>query len=299
MFRVRDYTSNYQQYKNAGIVIDEAQIKRIQAISLEMYKDILEMCERNRLTVMLGGGSALGAIRHKGFIPWDDDIDLLMPRKDYDQFIQLFDATLGCKYQLKAPAVDQSRHNLFIQVLDPRTKRVGMFHNPKWPVEGIAVDIFSLDYVPKNKLCYYLKGFAADLLVFIRTSKIMYQGRTPIAKQVMCQSFALSGYYYFRLAIGFLMGWISSARLCSWFDKTVSGKSRTAYINIPSGRKHYFGECHPAEVFLPPQKTRFEDVDAYIPHDWDTYLKKLYGNNYMELPPVEKRESHLYTKLEF
>lgn len=297
MFKTRDLTREYKYFKAIGFTVDEEQTKRIQEISLEICKDIFTMCEQNNLTVMLGGGSALGAVRHKGFIPWDDDIDLLMPRADYDKFIQLFESNLGDKYQLKAPTV-KSRSNIFIQVLNPQTKQISLFHNPKWPIEGIAVDIFSLDYVPQNKLLYYIKGFVANLIVYIRASKIIYQGQTPISKQMMCQSFISTIYYYMRIALGFCMGWMSFPRLCSWFDKIVAGRTPAEYINIPAGRNHYFGERHRTDILLPPQKAAFEDAIFYIPNDCDTYLRKLYGSNYMQIPPVEKRERHLYTMLE-
>ena len=70
---------------------------------LEMYSDILRVCEKYNIRVMLGGGSALGAVRHGGFIPWDDDLDLIMPREDYNKFISVFDKELSDLYEITSP----------------------------------------------------------------------------------------------------------------------------------------------------------------------------------------------------
>mgnify|MGYP000934529859 FL=1 len=68
-----------------------------------MYSDILRVCEKYNIRVMLGGGSALGAVRHGGFIPWDDDLDLIMPREDYNKFISVFDKELSDLYEITSP----------------------------------------------------------------------------------------------------------------------------------------------------------------------------------------------------
>ena len=298
MLKARDFTHNYLGQDKLGVSPTDSQIKRIQEISLEMYKDILKVCERNSLTIMLGGGSALGAVRHKGFIPWDDDIDLMMARKDFDKFIQLFNNNLGHKYQLKAPHLKGNLSELFIQVMNPNIKKRGIFHDPESPREGIPIDIFCIDYIPHNRILYYIKGSIANALVFIRTSRRMYRGQSKLSKQLFCQSFSSSVYYYSRMALGFLFNCISDSVLCHYFDKVVSTNKENKYVNIPTGRKHYFGEVHRKEVFFPPKEVLFENTKAFIPNNYDIYLKKLYGNNYMQIPPIEKRENHIYTELE-
>ena len=80
---------NAQAHRSALLHrLTEEESRRLKQTLLEIYDDVSDFCERNRLVYMLGGGSALGAVRHRGFIPWDDDLDLLMPRADYDQFIR-------------------------------------------------------------------------------------------------------------------------------------------------------------------------------------------------------------------
>lgn len=297
MFSLQDYTRGHNKSDNAGIVPTEVQIKKIQGICLSMYKDIMDVCEHHHLTFMLGGGSLLGAIRHKGFIPWDDDIDLMMPRADYDRFIELFESELGQKYDLKSPSKNSDLPGLFVQIVNRETIAKGLFHNPHQKPEGIIVDIFCIDYAPANKFAYYIKGMYVNMAFFLWGSKLMYHGKNALTKKYFSQSASLMTYYYMRITLGFLTGWISSKTMCHYFDKLISSRKPSKYATIGTGRRHYFGETLPMDAFVPVRKVEFEDTWAYIPNDYAQYLTNLYGNNYMEIPPEDKREPHAFVEL--
>ena len=101
MLSIQDYVKNSETQARLGLRMPtKEELKQIQDILLDMYKDILYICEKKRLTVLLGGGSALGAVRHGGFIPWDDDIDLIIPRKDIFLFLSTFKKDFGDKYDV-------------------------------------------------------------------------------------------------------------------------------------------------------------------------------------------------------
>lgn len=82
--------------------------------------------------------------------------------------------------------------------------------------------------------------------------------------------------------------------MCVIFDKWTSLCKKSKYLSIPVGRAHYFGEMLEYDVFFPPKDITFEGVKAYVPSNVEVYLRNLYGNNYMNIPPLEKRESHPY-----
>ena len=104
MLSIQDYVKNSETQARLGLRMPtKEELKQIQDILLDMYKDILYICEKKRLTVLLGGGSALGAVRHGGFIPWDDDIDLIIPRKDIFLFLSTFKKDFGDKYDVTSP----------------------------------------------------------------------------------------------------------------------------------------------------------------------------------------------------
>lgn len=82
---------------------DAEELKALQACFLEIIKDIDRVCQEHGLCYMAAGGTALGSVRHKGFIPWDDDVDILMPREDLNRFVELFEECMGDKYELTTP----------------------------------------------------------------------------------------------------------------------------------------------------------------------------------------------------
>lgn len=268
--------------------LTDEQIKKIHDITLEIYKDILAVCEQHHLVIMMSGGSALGTVRHKGFIPWDDDMDLMMPRADYEKFINLFDSTLSHKYKTD---IKSEFPGYFLRVDKKNTKMIGISHNPRFQPKGIGIDIFPIDSVPNNRLLYYFKGIITTVLIFILASRRIYINKNPLSKYYG-QTLPMLLFYHFRRIIGFLSCVVSYQRLHNWYDKFIASSEKTKYATIVSGRKHYLGETLPTEVFLPVKQMVFEEVKAYVPNNYDRYLTNLYGN-YMEVPPENKREQHV------
>lgn len=296
---VRDVSHKYERTKDLGLIsLTPEQIKRVQEITFEIYKDILAVCKKHDLHVSLSGGSALGAVRHQGFIPWDDDIDIMMPRDDFNQFMHIFNETLGDKYYMACPnAQYSSQYNCIVKVINKDTFCSDLFEKQKLFHQGLCVDILPIDYVPDNKILYVIKGLISILLLFIINSNMMYYCETKLSKRIFTQTFLSSCYYYFRIFIGFITRIVPYPKWCLWFNQWISMKKATKRVSIPSGRNHYFKETHPASVFYPFKEIQFEDIVSYIPNNASAYLKALYGKNYMEIPPESKREKHICSKL--
>lgn len=288
-FSTQHLGKDYEIQAHFGLkLLTDEQIKKVQKISLEIYKDILAVCEQNHLVVMMGGGSVLGTIRHKGFIPWDDDMDLMMSREDYEKFINLFDTTLSHKYNIN---IKSELPGVITRIEKKNTIMTGILSNPQYPQDGIGVDITPIDSVPDNKLIYYIKGILITCLFVVITSRRVYALRTSLSQRYFCQTLPMTLVYYMRLCIGFLSCIVPYKKLHYWFDKFVASSKKTKYVTIASGRKHYFGETLPTEIFFPVKRRMFENVIAYVPNDYDRYLSNLYGN-YMKMPPEDKREHH-------
>ena len=258
---------------------------------VEMYKDVAALCERNNLTIMLCGGSCLGAVRHKGFIPWDDDLDLMMPRKDYDRLIQLLgDGELGDKYEFNTPNAQSDCKGVFLKIYLRNSLNIDLFStNAPFP-KGLYIDIFALDAVPSTKVGQWVKGFIANILQFISIMVLYAQYPSKEMHEYMSLDKQMYRRYKLKKTLGKIFGIIPHKKWVWWYDQFVSS-SEGLYWGIPTGRKYYNGEIFPKSVYTPAIETKFEDVTAFIPNGYDAYLTNLY-HDYMQLPPVEKRERH-------
>lgn len=260
---------------------------------LSIYKDIITISQKYNLTLMLGGGSVLGAVRHQGFIPWDDDIDLMMPRQDYNKFIQIFEKELGENYLLQAPCTSHETNTLFIKVVKKNTILKCFDDYDLEEYSGIRVDIFPIENAPNNLFIRKCKFFILDTLKIIINSIPMYQSKNKLLKKALSISIKAKIFYYTRIITGCIFLIFGKKNLYNFYDKIASSSKGNVYCTIPTGRKWSKGECQRREVFFPPKKIIFEGIESYIPNDSHTYLKNLYGD-YLTIPPVEKRERHYY-----
>lgn len=275
-----------RQRANAHIVEGE-ELLELQKVLLEIYLDVQRMCEKNHLTCMLLGGSALGAVRHKGFIPWDDDLDIGLPRQDYEKFKEIFKQELGEKYILNAPNYEGRPTNRFPKILKKNTRFLEVYDIDD-DRACIKIDIFILDNVPNSKLLRNLKGFFCTLLMFAGGHVQSYE-----EAKYNCRKLNK------RERIGKLLSFHSSEKWFDRFDRVCRCKDENSNdVGIPSGRKHYFGEILPRDTYLPASIGEFDGQRVYLPANTDLYLSNLYGN-YMEIPPEEKREKHYIEEIKF
>lgn len=284
--------------ENVHIVTDD-ELKRLKIILLGTYQDIITYCNKYGLTPMLIGGSALGARRHKGFIPWDDDFDFAITRKDFDVFKLHFDEELGTKYILDGPNCSNKPSNRFPKVLVKNTRFVEIGVDPKDQRALIKLDIFIIENVPEGKLHRKLKGLFCNCLMGIASAAQFYEDRNEQFRKWICSTSDGKKYYYSHLVLGWVLARVPSPIWLNWVDKAVQYNKETSLMSIPTGRGHYFGEICPTNTFVPTVKGEFESLKVDLPGNVDDYLSNLYGENYMQLPPPEKRERHSIIDIKF
>ncbi len=295
-------TKNTRQlYKNGFgtdkvCYLDDGQTARLKKILVGMLADFMEFAEKHDIRFTLSGGSVLGAVRHQGFIPWDDDIDLNITRKEYNRLLDIFenDSAMTEKYVLCSPERTPGHGMLCAQIKKKGTiyRSFNELGKPDGQ-SGICMDIFIIENTPDNALIRKLRGCMALVRGYVSTCRKTYEDisllenyleeGTPIERAFKKKSRV--GKLFSRKPLDLAT---KTAAKCYAHCKNDNSK----YVTIPSGRRHYFGEMHLRSDLCETQEAMFEGLSVNIPKGWDAYLTSLYGADYMQLPPVEKREKH-------
>lgn len=271
--------------------LTQEELHDLQMCFLEILKDIDRVCKEHNICYMAAGGTCLGSVRHQGFIPWDDDVDILMPREDLNRFVKLFDRCLGDKYEMTSPNSQYQLESMISAVYKKNTlKQSFLSLNTPFP-KGVHIDIFAIESVPMNPVARRIKGTVAMGLQYIAVSTLFYTYRSREKKEFFFQTLAGKINYCLRVTVGFLFSFRPYEKWGNLFDRFVRGKKDTDLWGVPTDTRHYFGHIMPKSVYYPPIQGPFEDMMLNLPRDTDTYLKNQYGD-YMTIPPVEEREKH-------
>ena len=272
-------------------VMTDSELKRVQQVYLEMAKDLFDMFDVCAIKATLSGGSVLGAVRHKGFIPWDDDMDINMPRKDFERLKEVFDDFFHGKYIFSAP--NHTPHSGY---------RCGKIENPQVQVwdeagrrHGLTIDVFIIENLPDSIALRYLRGIRSELYRIIAGLVFEYECSKNEGNQDAHTSLKRKICFF----AGQLFSFKNSKKWYDILDRTNQYPyEKTKMVSIPSGRKHYFGEIYKREWMTESIKTLFEELALPIPKGYDSYLKQLYGD-YNKLPPEGQREHHYIHSIEF
>lgn len=244
---------------------------------------------------MLGGGTCLGAIRHKGFIPWDDDIDVNMPHSDFPAFESELNALFPGKYYLEVPGVTPGYDLAFPRIRLRGTVVRSRDDFDKEPQKcGASIDIFYIENAPSNRALRLLHGLVSMILGLCyscrRTAEYFEQYRALFEEgsdvvKVLQQKKCVGKLLSFKSLESWTATWDRWNSVCSDEDSD--------YVVIPVGRKHYFGETYRRDSVFPVKEASFGSLKAPIPVDAPSYMEALYGPDYMNLPPEEDREMHV------
>ncbi len=282
-----------------GKVVSDEELLMMQKSLVFMLKEIVQACNKYGLRPFVVGGNLLGKIRHGGFIPWDDDLDIGMLREDYNKFIEVFDRELSDRYVISAPFKGYDAHNRFIQVGRKGTilkSSNSSSDDDNIPTNHLYIDIFPYDYVSGNPVVRKLKGTKCDILMGIAGAVSFKKERNKhmdvIFKHTLKGRFEL----FARIVIGAVFSYRSVSSWMRKVNKAVENEKPNSYIACLVGRGHYFGELEKTAEILPLNESSYCGVKLYEINNPDAYLRTLYGD-YMQIPPVEKRESHHAEKI--
>ena len=286
------YSTYFSEYK-----LDGDQIKRLQNELLAIFIDIKNVCDEYNIQYMMSGGSLLGTVRHKGFSPWDDDIDIMMLRSEYEKFRHVFNITCSDKYILTEPLSDKKYLYKMPKIYKKGTKYVEIQNAGIHAFDMLFIDVFIIENIPDSKFLQKIKGRIYDFAYKGASVCIDYLYPSPAIEDKIKMSQELAKYYGFRKKIGFFFSKMGGIyfylKIC---EKLAQTKKKSKYLGIPSGIS-YEREIFPCEVFTELTMGKFCGYEVKIPADYDRYLTNLYGD-YMEIPPIEKREFHIAYKIE-
>lgn len=270
-------------------------LKKLHRAEIEMYNDFKSLCEKHNINYFAIAGTAIGTVRHKGFIPWDDDIDIAMLREDYEKFIQIAREELSDKYEFMGPDMEIKYYNL-----QPAMVRKGttLVTEAAWAANkrpGIFIDIFIYENIPDDEK----------------------EAKTIIRKTYIYKTlYIVRNVNFFKLVKG--------GSLSKKIRTIISGILRLFLLLIPNGNawlykkyisyaKAYYGKtntytalCDPGasimwikrdEIF-PLVDMPYEDTTMKLINKYDVQLKRHMGE-YMEIPPENKRLNHCPRELDF
>lgn len=265
--------------------------KRLHTIELEIVNYFLSICEKNKLEYFMLGGTFLGAIRHKGFIPWDDDMDFGMPRKDYDELIEILSAKENKDFKFKNfrnsdiktyfSRIESSK----AQIIDTSAEKID--YRSAW------IDIFPLDGMPNNKIirtCHKLSLLYTRLLLqysqFSEIVNINLKNRPLYEKILIYIGKIIKPEKYLNTK---KIMWKLDGKL-----KKYSYEESNYVVNFMGAYK--FREMFEKKIYENIVFYKFEHIDLKAPQDYDTILTSLYGD-YMT-PPKDKDKNKHFTKVE-
>ena len=267
---------------------------RLQSHLRKMYLDIEAVCNKHGLHMMVAYGTVLGALRHKGFIPWDDDVDLMMPREDYDLLINKYAEELPSQYKVFSPNSKNGPIYRFAKVVDTTT-RYTLSPESSAETSGIFIDIFPLENAVLNRRHLLWIKLKAIFLMYVATSVANYRSKSRVMREIMCSTLNGGINYYLRQIIGFFFCWRSEEGWYNSFDKFVTGHPESGYYMIPSDR---IFEPIDKSVFLPMRRALFDDIIVNMPSQPERYCEIIYGD-WKKIPAENERWQHFITEVRF
>lgn len=273
---------------------DQQVLRRLQLTEMGMLEDIDRVCREHNITYFLDAGTLLGARCHGGFIPWDDDVDLGMPRDDYERFLQEAPEALGGRYCVSCPNTNSHQASLFAKVMLADTRFETEETQEAGFEQGIFIDIFPYDAVcsefddakRQRRRCFMWQSIS--YLYHTKHIVVPHRGVLGAVERVAC-----------RVAHIFVKAFVDPTRIIKDFDSAAMmarDDPNATHLLLAS---YANGGPFPKEMLLPTGEIMFEGHVFSAPANVEGYLLQLYGSTWCELPPEPLRRNHAPVVLDF
>lgn len=251
-------------------------IKKVWTVELDLLAELKKICDKHQLRFWVGFGTLLGAVRHHGFIPWDDDLDVWMPRKDYDKLLSL-DIKLEKPYFLQTTLNDDDYYSSFARLRNSNTTGILVSKNNKCN-NGIYVDIYPLDGINEN-----------ETLQWLRSKYVKIENVAAHSYMYNINPHPLTRFLHFFLRLPFVP--YNHKEVYKRINKIASNVNWEESDKV--GFVVFAPYAHKRNIFCKKdfditEWLCFENTKVPVPSGYKNILKILYGD-YMKFPPVEKR----------
>lgn len=274
---------------------DPAVLRTLQLVETTILAEFDRVCRKLDIPYVVYGGTAIGAVRHQGFIPWDDDVDVCMAREDYERFLAEAPSELGADFEIHNSRTHKDFPNMFTNLVLKETLFIPEFIKDSTYRMPIGLDIFPLDNVPRDKKAYQRQSRATWFW-----GRMLYLQGTPapylevggvLRKAILSATFVI--YWTLRLARvkprALQQRWEKAARRYEHaeMDLMADFTDRTPLA---------WSVTH--DDLYPSTDVPFENITVKLPRAYDKILMRGYGD-YMQLPPEDKRKTHLPVVIDF
>lgn len=248
-------------------------LEHLQNVILDIIEYIDKLCKDNNIEYYLEGGTCIGAIRHKGFIPWDDDLDIIMDSENYDKFIRVCREKLDTsKYYLQEGYVDWPMPFAKIKLLGTVFEEPSMYYD-SLEHRGIFIDVFKLENVSNTKLGQLWQYFCGEVLLCYSLSKRGFDNPSLKKKLLMFASFPLKN----KIVRNFFINQVERYR-----------SKKTKFVGMFGGRYRFHNSIYKRSDYSNPIRVPFEDVMLPVPSGYDAILTQIFGD-YMTPPPNKEQ----------
>lgn len=260
------------------VTLNPEELRRMQLIQLEMLEEFDRICTKYNIKYIIDSGTLLGAVRHKGFIPWDDDVDVSMLRGEYEKFCEICEDEINSsKYFFQNHDTDSEYRWGYSKILRKNTTYIRLGQEHMKMRKGVFIDIFPMDGVPKNYFLWWIQKklcFCARKIMWSEVGKIRSENK---GKRIW---FKIINLIPLKVAHGIINFWPKRIK-----------EERSEYVNCSSieGYSDFYGRELKRKYYIERKQIEFEGKMFWAPKDTDGWLSTVYGSNYMQLPEPEKR----------
>lgn len=274
---------------------DTETLKHLQQVERMILKDFVDTCEANSIRYFGFGGTAIGALRHKGFIPWDDDIDVCLPAEDFNKLLGIYDKEWSEKYSIMNTERNINYPFPTTRIMLKGTQFCEEALAPLPLDLGIFLDVYCFDNVSDDEKEYQKQAFDAWFWSHMR---ILVDVPRPVILADGIKGKLL------KAAVTMGRGVCKLLHLSTQKMYQREQEARNRFAHVKTKRIAYlhdtdrFVNTYPLDEVFPVDKLDFDGIQVAFPNQNDKFLRMLYGD-YMQMPPVEKRKNHYPARLDF